>query len=116
VGFVVNRMALSQVFSPNYGFPPPVIIPPLLRTHLSETVTVGPSDAAVGRDSTSPPLLQVDVPVTLQTCSFRITAEVPTVLAEVFCGFPQFFQTNSGIVQQLDHERFLPNPFQSIVC
>jgi hypothetical protein len=31
-----------------------------------------------------------------------------------YVGFPQFLKANAGIVPQLDHDCFLPNPFQFI--
>jgi hypothetical protein len=56
---------------------------------------------------------QVDVAVTLQTCSREVF--VSNHGRSTDCGFPQSLQANYGILQQLGHERFLPNPFQSIV-
>jgi hypothetical protein len=35
VGFVVDKVALGQVFSKYFGFPCKYIIPPLLHMHLS---------------------------------------------------------------------------------
>jgi hypothetical protein len=34
---------------------------------------------------------------------------------EDFRGFTRSFQANSGTVLRLDHDRFLPNPFQFII-
>jgi hypothetical protein len=33
------------------------------------------------------------------------------IFTKVLCGFPQYLQTNSGIVPQSDHDCFLQNPF-----
>jgi hypothetical protein len=38
-----------------------------------------------------------------------------TILAEGLHGFPQFFQTNSGIVPT-GYDHFFPDPFQFTIC
>jgi hypothetical protein len=34
MGFVVNKVIVGQFFSEHFGFPLPVIIPPLLHIHI----------------------------------------------------------------------------------
>jgi hypothetical protein len=48
-------------------------------------------------------------------CSILITAETCDILIHVFRFFPQFFQADAGIVFLLGHDRFLPNPNQSVI-
>jgi hypothetical protein len=47
-------------------------------------------------------------------CSVWKSPEIPAILNEGFCGFPQPLQANAAIYPQLGHDRFLPNPFQFI--
>jgi hypothetical protein len=52
MGFVVDKVALGQVFSENFSFLPPVIIGSLLHTHLRTGAGVlGPLKAMVPRNS-----------------------------------------------------------------
>jgi hypothetical protein len=44
--------------------------------------------------------------------SVRISVGALTTRNQVFGGFPQPFQENSGILPRLDHNSFLPNPYQ----
>jgi hypothetical protein len=46
--------------------------------------------------------------------SVRISTGTPTILTDVFRGFPQSLQANSGWVLLLGYDRFLPNPLQFI--
>jgi hypothetical protein len=46
---------MGKIFSDNFGFPLPVIIPPLIHIHLSSRAgTIDPSDVIVLRASVSP--------------------------------------------------------------
>jgi hypothetical protein len=47
--------------------------------------------------------------------SVRISAGKPAVFTAFFRGFPQSLQSSVGIVPQLNHGLFLPNPFEFII-
>lgn len=48
-------------------------------------------------------------------CQVWILAGTLTILTEVLCGFPQFFQTWLDSYVQTGHNHFLPCPFQLTV-
>jgi hypothetical protein len=48
-------------------------------------------------------------------CSVWILTGAPAILMDLFCGIPQSLQANDRIVPWLNHECFLPNPFQFII-
>jgi hypothetical protein len=48
-------------------------------------------------------------------CSTRILAETSTILIEVFVVFISYYQENTAKVPRVDHDPFLPNPFQFIM-
>jgi hypothetical protein len=41
-------------------------------------------------------------------------AQTSAIMTEVPCGFPQFLQTNTGMVPGLGYHRFLPNSFRLV--
>jgi hypothetical protein len=48
-------------------------------------------------------------------CSFRISADTPSILTEYSHTFPHLFQENAKILPQLSHDHFLPNILELIV-
>jgi hypothetical protein len=45
----------------------------------------------------------------------RIPAGTPVILTEAFRGFSHFFRANPEIEPPLRHDRFLPDPFRSVI-
>jgi hypothetical protein len=46
---------------------------------------------------------------------FPISEGIPTVLTEVYLVHVQFFQTDSGICNKLDHDCFCAHPFKVVI-
>jgi hypothetical protein len=61
------------------------------------------------------PMDPVGVAVTIRICIRDYPVRIPggalTVLPEVFRGFLQFFEANTGMVPRLDYDRLLPSCF-----
>jgi hypothetical protein len=61
---------------------------------------------------------QIGLKVILYACIMEVLGSIlgqNTILTKVFRGFPHSFQANAGVVPQLCHGRFLPDPFQFII-